>query len=104
MAAVIYIKQTQGYLLKANSHLHFKIPFHAEFSAKYYPVFVTFQSAIGNVRVNLHFIVAGFLGVKCLAVIFLLIIGWSQKNRRLEDGSRRENEHQLLSVTGDTHH
>ncbi|XP_015268193.1 PREDICTED: triggering receptor expressed on myeloid cells 2-like isoform X2 [Gekko japonicus] len=59
------------------------------------------SSTIGTAGINLHFVVAGFLGFKCLVVIFLLIIAWSQKNRRLEDGSRRENEHQLLSFTGD---
>ncbi|XP_060089259.1 triggering receptor expressed on myeloid cells 2-like isoform X2 [Heteronotia binoei] len=51
------------------------------------------SSTIGNAGVNLHFIVAGFLGFKCLAVIFLLIVAWRQKIKRLEDGSRRENEH-----------
>ncbi|XP_048353683.1 natural cytotoxicity triggering receptor 2 isoform X2 [Sphaerodactylus townsendi] len=55
---------------------------------------------LGNSGANLHYLVAGFLGFKCLVVIFLLIIAWSQRNRRLEDGSRRENEHQLLSITG----
>ncbi|XP_077190579.1 triggering receptor expressed on myeloid cells 2-like isoform X2 [Paroedura picta] len=57
------------------------------------------SSTIGNAGVNLPFIVAGFLGFKGLIIIFLLIIAWSQKCRRLEDGSRRENDHQLLSVT-----
>nr|XP_056701158.1 triggering receptor expressed on myeloid cells 2-like [Euleptes europaea] len=58
------------------------------------------SSTIGTAGINLHFLAAGFLGFKCLVVIVLLIIAWSQKNRRLEDSSRRENEHQLLSLTG----
>ncbi|XP_054837360.1 triggering receptor expressed on myeloid cells 2-like [Eublepharis macularius] len=60
----------------------------------------SYSSTLGDSGVSLHFLVAGFLGFKFLVVIFLLIIAWNQKNRRLEDGSRRENEHQLLSVTG----
>ncbi|XP_042317753.1 triggering receptor expressed on myeloid cells 2-like isoform X2 [Sceloporus undulatus] len=62
------------------------------------------SSTLSDPEVKLHMFVAGFLGIKLLVAVLILIIARSLKNRTTGDRNRRGNEHQLLPVTGNGWH
>lgn len=74
--------------------LHTKFPPYNHF------VFVASQRHVADAGDYLTFLVAGFLSFKFLVAIIVLIIVRCKKNRKTQDESSRENEHQLFPVPG----